>query len=581
MNARAFVQLLILGALWGAAFMFMRIAAPEFGAIGLAGARVVLACVAMLAIVAALRESMRFRSHWKKYLVVGAVNTAIPFAAYCFAALHIPSGYSAIANSTTPIWGALIASFWFKEKLGWSKWLGIVFAFAGVIALVGLKPVGVTTMVIAGMLACLAAASMYATASFLIKRYLSDVPGIVGATGMVWGAMVWLLLPALWVAPNTLPSSKAWFAIAFLALGCTAAAYVLFFHLIKTIGPQRASSVAFLFPAFAAFWGWLFLDEAITANMVIGMAFVFVGTALVSRSNDAAAQSMHWIRLRDWLFWPLVFTFSPHAIRKRIASRYQNNDRYFANEVSALRANLHRLLPEADIEAAAREHRLLRFIDRCDVFMSALRQRHTLQRVIVSTPPPPVVRAAMILSAHRGNGWWTLLTLAGQGKPVELVSAPFPKLQGFHERIWTPYWRLRWREMNRMGGLPLITMKGASKHVREALAGGGRVIATIDIPPALAKRCSAVPFFSRTAYMPRQAIDIAVETGAELWMFFGDVNAETLQQEIRFESIETSRGAQAAFEDYASRVERAIRERPGSWHAWGDVELYFEIPKAA
>ncbi len=576
MNSRAYGQLLILGALWGAAYMFMRIAAPEFGALATAGARVTLACAMMIICVIAMRQSMRLRTHWKKYIVVGGVNTAIPFIAYSFAALYIPSAYSAIANSTTPIWGALIAWLWFKEDLPWTKWLGIALAFSGVVALVGLQPVAITPMVIAGVAACLVGAMMYATASFLIKRYLTDAGGLAGSTGMVWGALVWLIIPAIFAAPTQMPSFKAWGAIAALAVLCTAISYILFFRLIDQIGPQRASSVAFLFPAFAAFWGWLLIDEPITMNMLIGMALVLFGTALVSRQVDAP--SVHWTRLRDWIFWPLLYTFTPQKVRQKIARKITLGEKYFFHEVLALRANAPRFLPDIDIEAAAREHRLLRFMDRCDVFMSALRERHTLDHVIVAANVPPVTSAAMVLSAHRGNGWWMLLTLSRQGKAVELVSAPFPVLKSWQERLWGPYLRLRWREMNRMGGRPLITMKGASKHVREALGQGGRVIATIDIPPAIAKRSSAVPFLSRTAYMPRQAIDIAVDSGAELWMVFGDVDANTLQQQVRFEAIDTSSGAQHAFEQYAARLERVIRERPGSWHAWGDVDLYFEAP---
>jgi drug/metabolite transporter (DMT)-like permease/lauroyl/myristoyl acyltransferase len=578
MNSGAFGQLLVLGAIWGAAFMFLRIAAPEFGAIALAGVRVVIACALMIVIVLVMREPTHFKTHWKKYLFVGGVNTAVPFIAYCFAALYIPSGYSAIANSTTPIWGALITAIWFREKLGALKWLGIAFAFAGVVALVGLQPVAITPMVVASMFVVLFAAAMYATASFLIRRYLQDIPGLVGATGMVWGATVWLIVPALFTAPRTMPSTNAWVSVVALAVLCTAIGYILFFRLIAKYGPQRASSVAFLFPAFAAFWGWLFLDEPITANMLIGMALVLAGTALVSR-NSTGVSGLHWQRLRDWIFWPLVFTFSPLVLRKRIAARYQAGEHYFEHEVLALRANMHRLLPDADVVAAAKQHRLLRFIDRCDVFMSVFRERHTLQTAIeVTSELPSVNRAAMVLSAHRGNGWWTLSILASQGKPVELVSAPFPQLRGMGERLWAPYLRLRWHEMNRMGGLPLITMRGASKHVRNALTNGGRVIATIDIPPALAKRCSPVSFFGRTAYMPRQAIDIAIETGTELWLFFGDVDPETLKQHIRFERIDTSQGAPAAFADYVSRIEQAIRAQPGTWHAWGDIDLYFAQP---
>ncbi len=577
MNSRSYLQLLALGAIWGAAFMFMRIAAPEFGAIALAGVRVALACAIMLAIVAMLRLPFPLATHWKRYLAVGGVNTAGPFIMYCFAALYIPSAYSAIGNSTTPIWGALIAWLVFKERLGTAKWIGIVLAFSGVIALVGLQPVDVTPMIVLGMIAVLVGAVMYATASFLIKRYLSDAGGIVGATGMVLGASVWLVPLSLFALPAQPPTAIAWGAALALAVFCTVLGYFMFFRLIKEIGPQRASSVAFLFPAFAAFWGWLFIDEQITSNMLIGMALVLVGTALVS-SGGAIRNSVHMKRFREWVFWPLLYTFSPHSLRRRIAKRVENDESLFADEVAALAANLPRFLPDADVAAASKEQRLLRFIDRCDVYLSFFRERNTLRRDIIVEGLPPVERPTMFLSAHRGNGWWMLLVLASQGRPVELVSAPFPKLTEWRDKLWSPYLRLRWREMNRMGGLPLITMKGASKHVRDALARGGRVIATIDIPPALAKRCSPVTFFGRTAYMPRQAIELAIEAGAAISFVFGDVDSSSLKQTLRFEPIDESLGADAAFAEYAARLEREIRTRPGSWHAWGDIDLYFVAP---
>ncbi len=574
MNVKAFAQLLLLGALWGAAFMFLRIAAPEFGTFATAGARVGIACAIMLAVVFAMRLTFPLREKWRRYLAIGAVNTAGPFVLYCFAALHIPAAYSAIGNSTTPIWGALIAVIVFKERLNVAGWIGIVAAFAGVIALVGLQSVQITPLLIAGMLSVLIGAMMYAVAGFLIKRYLSDDGGIVGATGMVLGATCWLIPISLFALPAKVPSVQAWVAVLALAVFCTVLGYFMFFKLIREIGPQRASSVAFLFPAFAAFWGWFFLDESITINMLIGMALVLTGTALVSASQHAA-NSVHWLRFREWILWPLAFTFAPHTLRVRIARRIASDASFFASEVSALRANAPRFVPDIDLDAASREHRLLRFMDRCDVFLSAFREKHTLKHMIVAEGLPPKERAAVCLSAHRGNGWWMLLSLAKQGRPVELVSAPFPKFTTLTDQLWRPYFKLRWREMNRMGGLPLITMKGASKHVRSALENYGRVIATIDIPPALAKRCSEVAFFGRNAYMPRQVIDIAVETNATLWMVFGDVNAETLTQHVRFEPIDTSKGAQAAFGEYAAKLEAAIRQRPGSWHAWGDVDLYF------
>lgn len=578
MKSSSFSKLLLLGALWGAAFMFMRVAVPEFGAFSMAATRVGLACAIMLVLVGALRQSMDFRRRWKTYLAIGAVNTAIPFIAYSFAAKHIPAGYSAIANSTTPVWSAIIMWLWFKAPLGALKWVGIVFAFSGVLVLVGLQPVALTPMVIAGIVAAVLAASMYATASFLIKQYLSEQSGLAAATGMVWGALMWLIVPGVYFAPSVMPSVAAWGALAALALFCTVAGYALFFHLIKIIGPQRVSSAAFLFPAFAAFWGWLILSEPITTNMIAGMLCVLAGTALVSMDTPKSGLTTTRERVRDWIFWPLLYALSGEAGRQRIARRFMTDARHFREETQALRANIHSELPDVDIDAACADQRLMRLIDRADVFLSAFRQQRTMTEDIRVTGLPPVNASAMILFAHYGNGWWTLPVLAQQGKPVALISAPFPTLKKWGDKLWWPYLQLRWREMNRLGGMPLITMRGASQLMRNVLAQGGRGLAAIDIPPALAKWCSPVPFFGRTAYMPRRAIELAHETGSGLWIFFGEIDRVTLKQHIRFESIDLTQGVDVAFADYTARLEAVIRTRPGLWQAWGDLPLYFVRP---
>ncbi|MBP6530091.1 MAG: DMT family transporter, partial [Burkholderiales bacterium] len=332
----SFLQILFLGALWGAAFMFMRVAVPEFGAFSMALARVAIAAVIMLGIVAALRQSIHFRARWKTYLAIGAINTALPFIAYSFAAKHIPAGYSAIANSTTPVWSALITWLWFKQPLGAAKWIGILCAFAGVFVLVGLQPVALTPLVIAGMVAAVLAASMYAAASFLIQRYLTGESGLPGAAGMLWGATMWLIAPGIFFAPDAIPSVNAWGAVLALSVLCTVLGYGMFFHLIKTIGPQRASSVAFLFPAFAAFWGWLILSEPITFNMIAGMALVLAGTALVSMSASKTGPTTPWERLRDTQIVPFLFAALP-PLRRLIANVVSRSARLYRNEADAVR----------------------------------------------------------------------------------------------------------------------------------------------------------------------------------------------------------------------------------------------------
>jgi drug/metabolite transporter (DMT)-like permease len=581
MNRAAFGQLLLLGALWGAAFMFMRIAAPEFGAFALAGARIAMAAAAMLLLLLILRTPTHFKTHWKKFLVVGAVNTAIPFIAYCFAALYIPAGYSAIANSTTPIWGALIAWLWFKESLGASKWLGIVFAFLGVIALVGLQPVAITPVVIAGMLACLGASAMYATASFLIKRYLSDVPGISGATGMVWGALVWLALPALWTAPVAMPSNKAWFAVAALALACTAAAYVLFFHLIKTIGPQRASSVAFLFPAFAAFWGWLILNEPITLNMWIGMALVFAGTALVSRGGMPVGPPTLFERVRDTLLLPLLLAASPMIVRKRLARYISNHQGVFRGELASARAGYLAAQLAQPVDDVIAELRLIRVIDYADMWLSLLRSDRWVKRCVrVDDAERERGKAALILIFHFGGGWWMSRYFRLHGERISIVmfrGAPGPSLAARYMHRWGIL-RLKWIE--KICGSPLIVTDdgGAGKKIADAWQSGAHVYIASDMPPVLVRDSIAVPFFGRDGYFPVKPLQLAAKNDVPVYALISAWDRATLTPTLEFCALKGGT-PEAKLAHMVALHEAKIRSRPGAWHLWGEWPLFFELSK--
>ncbi|TAG48571.1 MAG: hypothetical protein EAZ30_05210 [Betaproteobacteria bacterium] len=576
MSASSFLKLMVLGAVWGAAFMFMRIAAPEFGALALAGARVVIACVVMLALVAVFRYPMHFRSHWKQYLAVGGVNTAIPFIAYCFAALYIPSGYSAIANSTTPIWSALIAWLWFKQSLGFSKWVGIALAFIGVVALVGLQPVRVTPMVIAGMVACLAAAAMYATASFLIKRFLSDVPGIVGATGMVWGATIWLALPALWAAPATVPSVGAWSAVAALALGCTAAAYVLFFNLIQTIGPQRASSVAFLFPAFAAFWGWLFLNEPVTVNMVLGMLLVLVGTALVSAQGVPADRVTVWERLRDSLLLPLCFALSPMPLRRRLVDWVERSPHIYRFESAGLRAVLPSYLPDVDVEAAERDLRFTRLTDHADLWISLTRSRHWFARNVRVDAPDTLQTPALFLTFHYGGGWWMTHWLRERSARVSIVMRRGSAAGGLLAWLSYALGSFRMRRVEAVCNAPLIATDdgGAARQVLRAWRQGTSVIGLIDLPPPLVDRVERVKFLGRDAYFPPSLLELAARAQVPMFVFVGQWNRSNLVPELRVAALPIV-GEGSALKCAVDSLEHCIDTRPGAWHAWSEVSLYF------
>jgi drug/metabolite transporter (DMT)-like permease len=578
MNRTAFAQLLCLGALWGAAFMFMRIAVPEFGAFALAGARIAMAAVAMLLLVFILREPTHLKTHWKKYFVIGGINTALPFIAYSFAALHIPAGYSAIANSTTPIWVAIIGGFWFKEKLLWTKWLGIAFAFTGVIALVGLQPIATTPVVIVAMLLCLGSAAMYATASYLIKRYLFDVSGIAGATGMVWGSLMWLSAPALWAAPAAMPSTKAWFAVAALALGCTALAYVLFFHLIKTIGPQRASSVAFLFPAFAALWGWLFLDEPITINMWIGMALVFAGTALVSFRGGSTGPPTLYERVRDTLLLPMLLALSPTIVRRRLAQYIRGHEGIFRPELASARAGYIKAQLPQSVDEVIAELRLIRVIDFADMWLSLTRSDRWMKRCVrIDDSERKRNEAALILIFHFGGGWWMSRYFRLLGERISIVmfrGAPGSTWADRYMHRWGIL-RLKWIEKICRSPLIVTDDGGAGRKIAQAWTDGAHVYIASDMPPVLVRDSIAVPFFGHEGYFPVKPLQLAEKNGVPVYAMISVWDRETLTPTIEFRRLQGDT-PEAKLAHMVAIHEEKIRARPGAWHLWGEWPLFFK-----
>ena len=276
-------ELVLLAALWGASFLFMRLGAHEFGPIALAAVRVGLASLMLIPLLASRGNLSDLRTHWKGLLIVGALNSAIPFALFSFAALSITAGLSSIVNATTPLWTAVVAFVWLRQGLTPWRVLGLVIGFAGVAFLAwdkaGFKP-GEDHSGFWAVLACATATLCYGVAANATKRYLAGVSPLAVATGSQFAAAVLLALPAAWLWPAQMPGTVAWTSALGLAALCTALAYILYFRLMSRVGPTNAVSVTFLIPLFAILWGALFLQEAITSQMVAGGAIVLVGIAL-------------------------------------------------------------------------------------------------------------------------------------------------------------------------------------------------------------------------------------------------------------------------------------------------------------
>lgn len=286
MKAGDWARLVALSAIWGASFIFMRIAAPALGPLLTAELRALLGGASLALWFLATGFDPQWRRHGRAYAVTGLVNCALPFALYCWAALHIPASLSVILNASSPLFGALLGALWLAEPLTVRKLLGLALGIAGVAVVSGIfggAGVAAGGDALLAIVACLAASLCYALAGVWIKRFGSAVPARGYAAGSQLAAAIFLLpLLAVSAPPAAVTAAVAGNVLA-LALLCSAVAYLLYYRLIADVGPTRALTVTFLMPAFGMLWGALFLGEAITATMLGGAGLIVAGTVLVLR----------------------------------------------------------------------------------------------------------------------------------------------------------------------------------------------------------------------------------------------------------------------------------------------------------
>ena len=286
MSRRDLANLLLLAALWGASFLFMRLGASEFGPVALVFLRVAGASALLLPWLLWRGEGPALRRHWRPVAVIGLVNSTGPFLLFALASLALTAGLMAVFNATAPLWAALIGWLVWRERLEGSRVLGLAVGLAGVVGLSWGKAdlrageLGVSPAL--GIAACVGATLLYGLGANLARRQLQSVPPMAVAAGSQLAATLSLAVPAWWWWPVQTPGAAAWAAVALLALACTGLAYVLFFRLIANIGATKAISVTFLIPAFAMAWGALFLGEWPTAAMLAGCAVILLGTALAT-----------------------------------------------------------------------------------------------------------------------------------------------------------------------------------------------------------------------------------------------------------------------------------------------------------
>jgi drug/metabolite transporter (DMT)-like permease len=279
-----YARLVTLAALWGAAFIFMRIAAPVFGPAWTAELRVLLGGLALLAWFRALGFDPGLRVHWRFYLLMGAVGIAAPFVLYSFAAIHAPASLLSITNATSPIFGLAWAALAGDERVTVRKATGLALGIAGV-ALIARPDAATAADPLFGwaVAAALGACCLYGVVGVLIKRYAHGAtPRGMAAGNQLAAAVVLIpLLPLL--PPLAQPTPLAIANLLALALLASAAAFVLYFRLIADVGATRALTVTYLIPLFGILWGWLFLGEALPAAALAGGVLILAGTVLVTR----------------------------------------------------------------------------------------------------------------------------------------------------------------------------------------------------------------------------------------------------------------------------------------------------------
>jgi drug/metabolite transporter (DMT)-like permease len=282
MRPRDFAGLVLLGALWGGSFLFIRVAVPALGPFLLAELRVGLAAVALFLFALAAGRVPEIRHRWRSFLVLGFLNAAVPFSLISAAEIHLTASLAAILNSTTVMFSAIVAAVWIGDVLTARKAIGIVFGIIGVSVLVGWDPLPLSGGVLLAVAAMLVASLSYALGATYAKRSFSGIPPLGMAIGQLGGAVALLLPLAAVSIPEKAPSFVVALSMLGLALLSTSVAYLIYFRLIENVGPTSTVTVTLLVPVFGLLFGVLLLDEPFGPGTLAGLAIILTSVVLIT-----------------------------------------------------------------------------------------------------------------------------------------------------------------------------------------------------------------------------------------------------------------------------------------------------------
>lgn len=273
-------SLLFLGAVWGAVFLFMRIAAPQVGPVWAAEVRIAIAAL-ILGAVAGRRTLRYLNGRTIGFLIVGTLFSAAPFTFIAIATLTLPAGFAALLNAATPLFTAAIGVAFLGNRLSSRVVAGLGVGVVAVVVLVGWSPLEPSATTLLAVAAGLGAPASYAIAGNYVRARMSSVPPLELATGMlVAGSLVALPVAFLSGAPGT-PGADG--VVSLIAVGTlsTALAWPIFFRVLRRTTPTAASTVTFIVPAFALAWAAMVLGESVGIELLAGFGLIMVSLLLV------------------------------------------------------------------------------------------------------------------------------------------------------------------------------------------------------------------------------------------------------------------------------------------------------------
>ncbi|MGE0316181.1 MAG: DMT family transporter [Lautropia sp.] len=288
MPPRAIVELLALALLWGSAYLFTRSAVPAFGPVPMVAVRFALASCVLLPVVALTGRLAMLNEHKARFVFLGVLFTAMPFMLISFSAQSLSAGMLSILNATAPLFGAIVARVWLKERISPLRAIGLLLGFGGVTLLLwGRTATAPGALLAVGLM--LTVSLMWGFAANYSRARLGHVDPIVLATGNTVVAALLVAPLALPQWPVEAPGTRAWVEVLFMGLASSAAGMLLYFRLLARIGTVPTMSVTFMTPVVAVVAGAFYLDEPITLRTVVGGSIVLAGTALTLGLFDRTA----------------------------------------------------------------------------------------------------------------------------------------------------------------------------------------------------------------------------------------------------------------------------------------------------